>query len=124
MVYVSLLYIIYGDVLWGSLSSTELQTLQCLQNKALTIIESARFKDAWPKKWLNVENLIRFDRSVLVYKALNRLCPESLWNMFHSDHLYLITILEMTKTYIFQKQNLNYPRKDFNMLALGPEMIF
>ena len=70
------------DVVWGSLSSTELQTLQYLQNRALSIIESARVKDPWPKKWLNVENFIRFDRSVLVYKLLDKLCPESLWHMF------------------------------------------
>ena len=37
-------------VVWGSLSSTKLQTLQCLQNRALSIIESAKFKDPWPKK--------------------------------------------------------------------------
>ena len=71
-----------GNVVWGSLSSAELQALQRLQNRALSIIESARFKDPWPKKWLNVESLIRFDRSVLVYKIFNKLCPESLWNMF------------------------------------------
>ena len=52
-----------------------------LQNRALLIIESARFEDQWAKRWLNVENLIHFDRFVLVYKILNRLCPESLWNM-------------------------------------------
>ena len=40
----------YGNVVWGSLSSTKLQTLQCLQNRALSIIESAKFKDPWPKK--------------------------------------------------------------------------
>ena len=39
----------YVNVVWVSLSSTELQTLQCLQNMGLSIIESARFKDPWPK---------------------------------------------------------------------------
>ena len=29
--------------------------------------------------WLPVENLIRFDRSVMTYKILNKLSPESLW---------------------------------------------
>ena len=38
--------------------------------------------DPWPKKWLNVKNLMRFDRSALVYKILNKLCPECLWNIF------------------------------------------
>ena len=45
-------------------------------------IESARYKDPWPKSWLNVENLILFDQSISVYKILNKLCPESFWNMF------------------------------------------
>ena len=27
-------------------------------------------------------NLIRFDRCVMVYKIVNKQCPESLWNMF------------------------------------------
>ena len=71
-----------GNVVWGSLSSAELQTLQRLQNRALSIIASARYKDHWPKNWLNVENLILFDQSILVYKILNKLCPESFWNMF------------------------------------------
>ena len=33
-------------------------------------------------KWLSVKNLIRFDRCVMVYKIVNKQCPESLWNMF------------------------------------------
>ena len=72
----------YGNILWRSLSSTELQTLQCLQNRDISIIESARFKDLWPKKWLNVEKTNHLHQSVLVYKILNRVCPDSLWNMF------------------------------------------
>ena len=31
-------------------------------NSALSIIGGARFKDPLPTKWLNIENLIRFDR--------------------------------------------------------------
>ena len=67
-------HLCYVNAVWGNLSSTELQTQSCLQTRALSVIESARFKDPWPKKWLIVDNLIRFDRSVLVYK---------IWNMFH-----------------------------------------
>ena len=70
------------NVVWESLSSAELQTLQRLQNRALSIIASARYKDPWPKNWLNVENLILFDKSIAVYKILNKLCAENFWNMF------------------------------------------
>ena len=73
-----------------------------LQNRALSITESVRYKDPWPKIWLNAENFVLFDRSSLVYKILNKLCPESFWNMFHLDHLCLIIILELLKIYIFQ----------------------
>ena len=68
--------------MWGSISSSELQTLQRLQNRALSIKERARFKDPWPRKWLSVVNLVRFDRCFMVYKIVNKQCPESLWNMF------------------------------------------
>ena len=75
-------HIRYGDVVWGTISSSELQTLQSLQNRALSIINRAKFQDLWPKKWLSVMNLIPFDRCVMVYKIVNKQCPESLWNMF------------------------------------------
>ena len=72
----------YANTLWGSLTPAEVQTLQRLQSRALSIIESARCKDPWPKIWLNAENLILFDQSVLVYKILNKLCPENFCNTF------------------------------------------
>ena len=72
----------YGNVVWGSISSSELQALQRLQNRALSIIGLGRFKDPWPKKLLSVVNLVRFDRCVMVYKIVNKQYPESLWNMF------------------------------------------
>ena len=72
----------YGDVIWGSLSATNLHTLQRLQNRAISIIERAKIKDHWQNNLLNIETLIRFDRSVMVYKVVNKLCPESLWDMY------------------------------------------
>ena len=79
----------YGNVVWGSISSSELHALQRFQDRALSIIEGARFKDPWPKKWLSVENLIRFDRSVMVYKIVNTLCPESLWKYVPTEMFYI-----------------------------------
>ena len=58
----------YAEVIWGSLSKTKLDTLQRLHNRAHAIIENARIKDEWSSNWLRVENLIRFDRSVMAYK--------------------------------------------------------
>ena len=79
-------HIRYGNVVCGTISSSELQALQSLQNRALSIIDRARFQDLWPKKWLSVMNLIRYDRCVMVYKILNKQCPESLWNMFQQRY--------------------------------------
>ena len=45
-------HIRYGNVVWGTISSSELQALQSLQNRALSIIDRARFQELWPKKWL------------------------------------------------------------------------
>ena len=53
-----------------------------LQNRAQLIIESARVKDNWPCDWLNVINLISFDRLAMTYKISNRLSPESLLEKF------------------------------------------
>ena len=75
-------HIRYGNVVWGTISSSELQALQSLQKRAISIIDRARFQDLWPKKLLSVMNLIRFDLCVMVYKIANKQCPESLWNMF------------------------------------------
>ena len=64
----------YGDVVWGSLCKTKLTALQGLQSRAWSIIENAKIKDHWSSSWLNVENIIRYDRNVMTYKIVNRLC--------------------------------------------------
>ena len=69
----------YANEVWGSLPKTKLDTLQRLQDRARAIIENARLKDNWSCDWLSVENIIRFDRSVMVYKISNKLSPENLW---------------------------------------------
>ena len=46
------------------------------------IIETARVKDNWSCDWLNVSNLISFDRLVKTYKVINKLSPESLWDKY------------------------------------------
>ena len=61
---------------------TILDSLQRLQDRARTIIENARLKDNWSCDWLSIENIIRFDRSVMAYKIINKLSPENLWDKF------------------------------------------
>ena len=72
----------YGDVVWGSLNKTKIKALQRLQNRACSIIENARIKDNWSRSWLNVENIIRYDRNTMTYKIMNKLCPEKFFNKF------------------------------------------
>ena len=63
----------YANEVWDSLPKTKLDTLQRLQDRAWAIIESARLKDNWSCDWLSVENIVRFDRSVMAYKIINQL---------------------------------------------------
>ena len=71
-----------GLEIWGSLPKTKLDALQRLQDRARTIIENAKLKDIWSFDWLSIENVIRFDRSVMAYKIINKLSPENLWGKF------------------------------------------
>ena len=62
----------------GNLSSTKLDHLQRLQNRARTHIDGSRLKDRWCCNWLSISNLIKFDRAVMIYKIINGLCSDSL----------------------------------------------
>ena len=73
----------YANVIWGSLPKSKLSTLQRLQDRARSIIDKARLKDNWSHNWLTVEQLTKFDRSVMTYKIISRQCPESLWDKYH-----------------------------------------
>ena len=67
----------YGDVVWSSLSRTNLVPLQRLQTRALKIIRNAKIKGIWSFPWMNVKNIICFDRNVITYKIIHKLCPNS-----------------------------------------------
>ena len=40
-------------------------------------------KDGWVCDWLDVRNLIKYDRLITTYKVNNGLCPENLKNKFN-----------------------------------------
>ena len=69
--------LLYGDVVWGSLSKTKLAALQRLQTRALKIIRNAKIKDTWSCPGMNVENIICFDRNIMIYKIIHKICPNS-----------------------------------------------
>ena len=78
----------YADVIWSSLSKTKIAALQHLQDRACSIKTNARIKDSWSASWLSVEHLFRYDRNVMAYKIMNRLCPESLWDEYQPRSSY------------------------------------
>ena len=97
----------YADVIRGSIPSSKIKILQNLQDRARTIIERARIKDDWSYNWLNVEQLIKFDRSAMTYKIMNRMCPESLYDKFPQISCVQTTIRETARTSKFQDRTLN-----------------
>ena len=76
-------HIRYADVIWGRLSNTKIESLQRLQDTAGCMIHTSRIKDNWTPKILSVEQLITFDRAVMVYRISDKLCPENLWSKFN-----------------------------------------
>ena len=79
----------YADVIWGSLSKTKIAALKRLQDRACSTKTTTRIKDIWSTSWLNVENLFRYDRNVMTYKVMNRLCPKSLWGKYQRRSFHL-----------------------------------
>ena len=67
---------------------SKIRYLQRLHDSAHSITEKARIKDEWSSNWLSVENLTRFDRSVMAYKILNKLSLDSLWNKYQYRFAY------------------------------------
>ena len=72
----------YVYVVWDSLSTSKIESLQHFEGRAV-MIHTSMIKDDWTLSFLAVEQLIEFDRAVMVYKILNKLCPENLLNKFH-----------------------------------------
>ena len=94
-------------------SYKNIRILQNLQDRARTIIERARIKDDWSYNWLNVEQLIKFDRSTMTYKIMNRMCPESLWDKFPQISLHSNYNTRNCKDIQIPRYNLEYVKKAF-----------
>ena len=70
----------YADVVWGSLSDTKITALQRLQNRAFEIIQASKRKDSLIRP--SIDQMFQFDRPVLMFKMVNKICPESLHDKF------------------------------------------
>ena len=96
-----------------------MRSLQTLQGGGgISIIDNARIKDNRSRYLVTVQQLFDFDRSVMAYKIMNKLCPENLQANFYKDRTILSTILGLIK--IFKSQNiiLNILRKALLRVAL------
>ena len=72
----------YGNLIWGHLPEKKLCSLQKKQDRAFYRIESAPIKDKMPSKRISVENIITYDRAIMVHKILRKRCPENLKGKF------------------------------------------
>ena len=61
----------YGNLLWGHLSANKLNNLQKLQDRAMTLIQSAPIKERIPSATLSVNELIELGQAMMVHKILN-----------------------------------------------------
>ena len=108
----------YADVIWGSLTHSKKESLQRLQDRAIFIIETARIKDKWSNNLLSAEQLVMFDRAVMAYKIMNRLCPENLWNKFQRRSHYSNYNTRFCRDLQIPRYNLEYAKKGFSYSAL------
>ena len=108
----------YANVIWGSLPKSKLNTLQRLQDRARSIIGKARLKDNWSHNWLTVEQLTKFDRSVMTYKIISRQCPESLWHKYDHRTQHSNYRTRNCRDLQIPRNNLEYVKKGFHYLAL------
>ena len=106
------IHIRYADVVWGNLPKTKLHTLQCFQDRALSIIKNAKIKDKWQGNWLKVESLIKLDQAVMIFKINNKLCPESLWSRFRQ-------IYEISNYNTRNSRNLEIPMTNLEKTKKG-----
>ena len=108
----------YADVIWGSLSKSRKESLQRLLDRAISIIETSRIKDEWSTNFLSAEQLVIFDRAVMAYKIINRLCPENLWDKFQQRSQYSSYNTRFCRDLQIPKYNLEYTKKGFSYSAL------
>ena len=63
----------------SSLPKAKLAALQRLQNRAFTIIKSAKITDNWTCPRMSVERKIYFDRKIMTYKVIDKIFLD--WQM-------------------------------------------
>ena len=76
----------YCNIVWGNCNLSLKNKLQVLQNRAVRVISknyTSPVEQVFVKlKLLNVQQLIDFDDSALIFKAQNGLAPKYIYDMF------------------------------------------
>ena len=103
----------YGDVDWSSLNKLNTIALQRLQSRACCIIETAEIKDDRSRSWLNVENIIRYDRGIMTYKIMSKFCPEYFSTNSSQDPRFRNIIHGIVEICRYRDIGLNLEKKDF-----------
>ena len=103
---------------WDSLRVLNIQFLELPLVLGCILIEKARLKDNWSHNWLTVEQLTKFDRSVMTYKIISRQCPESLWDKYHYRTQHSNYRTRNCRDLQIPRNNLEYVKKGFHYSAL------
>ena len=73
---------------------------------------------ASPAYVLYEEQLINFDRSVMTYKMMNKICPESLWDRYKTRNMYSSYRTRNCTDIQLPRYNLEYSKKSFHYSGL------
>ena len=60
----------YADVIWGSLLDTKIESLQRLQDRAVSMIHTPRIKDNWTPKFYHMNSLLHLIAPLWFIKSL------------------------------------------------------
>ena len=78
--------------MWGNCGEVLKDKLQVQQNRAARIIEKVKYEDADHEQllinfgWLSVMNILAYELGVFMFKAVNKLAPEEINNLFMKQY--------------------------------------
>ena len=71
----------YANVIWGNQSNTKIKPSKDYKTVHLRLFEAQK-KVFSPRSRLSVDQLFQCDGSVIMFKIINKICPESLHDKF------------------------------------------
>ena len=112
-------YFTYCCIVWDSIGDTQIAKLQKLQNRAARIMTSTsylkRSSDVLRElEWMNLEEMGRRQKAILMFKILNGLAPTYLSEMFTYNTFLHNYGLRCSKTNLeLPKSRANYYKNSF-----------